>query len=60
MNTERISSLQKEKEDENSHLEMNRRVRGVRFARIRYRRIWNDALAAHDARQFAQIAIQHS
>jgi len=52
MNTELTPPLQKEKAGENAHLEMSRRMRGVRFARIRCRLVWSDTLYSRDARHF--------
>jgi len=43
----------------NAHLALNSRARGVRFARIRCRLVWNDTLYTRDARQFFQSVIRN-
>ena len=40
----------KASESENPHLAMNRRARGVRFARMRCQSVWCEIQATHEAR----------
>ena len=52
----RIADCEMRQERDNAHLEMNRRARGVRYARMRCRVVWDDTLCTTREAQLSYLS----